>query len=125
MPLTFTTNDTVIAGTTTSWVVPVIALALIPTAIAYTLGIMGIARLRPRFASLVGLAEVLFAVLAAWALLGEAITRRPRPSVAPSYWSGSRWPARATAPRRWPQATLARDARVERAACRSKRLVAS
>jgi drug/metabolite transporter (DMT)-like permease len=74
MPLTFTTNDTVIAGWTTSWVVPMIALALVPTAIAYTLGIMGIARLRPRFASLVGLAEVLFAVLTAWALLGEAMT---------------------------------------------------
>jgi drug/metabolite transporter (DMT)-like permease len=54
--------------------VPVIALALIPTAIAYTLGIMGIARLQPRFASLVGLSEVMFAVLAAWVLLGEAIT---------------------------------------------------
>ena len=74
MPMKFTANDTVIAGMTTSWLVPVIALALIPTAIAYTLGIMGIARLRPRFASLVGLAEVMFAVLAAWALLGEALT---------------------------------------------------
>ena len=74
MPLTFTTNDAVVAGLTTSWVVPVIALAVIPTAIAYTLGIMGIARLRPRFASLVGLSEVMFAVLAAWVLLGEAIT---------------------------------------------------
>ena len=74
MPLTFTANDTVIAGVTTSWLVPVVALALIPTAIAYLLGIMGIARLRPRFASLVGLAEVMFAVLAAWALLGEALT---------------------------------------------------
>ena len=74
MPLTFNTNDTVIAGMTTSWLVPVIALALIPTAIAYTLGIMGIARLQPRFASLVGLSEVMFAVLAAWVLLGEAIT---------------------------------------------------
>jgi drug/metabolite transporter (DMT)-like permease len=74
MPLTFTANDAVIAGWTTSWVVPVVALALVPTAIAYTLGIMGIALLRPRFASLVGLAEVLFAVLAAWALLGEALT---------------------------------------------------
>jgi drug/metabolite transporter (DMT)-like permease len=59
---------------TTSWVVPVIALSLIPTAIAYTLGIMGIARLKPRFASLVGLSEVMFAVLAAWVLVGEAIT---------------------------------------------------
>ncbi|KUI25794.1 hypothetical protein AU196_23735 [Mycobacterium sp. IS-1742] len=74
MPLTFTTDDTVIAGWTTSWVVPVLALGLIPTAIAYTLGIMGIARLRPRFASLVGLSEVLFAVLAAWVLLGESMT---------------------------------------------------
>ncbi|MGE2735346.1 EamA family transporter [Mycolicibacterium vaccae] len=74
MPLTFTANDTVIAGWTTSPLVPVIALALIPTAIAYTLGIIGIARLRPRFASLVGLSEVMFAVLAAWVLLGEAMT---------------------------------------------------
>jgi drug/metabolite transporter (DMT)-like permease len=74
MPFRFTTNDTVIAGFTVSWVVPVVALAVIPTAIAYTLGIMGIARLRPRFASLVGLSEVMFAVLAAWLLLGQAIT---------------------------------------------------
>jgi drug/metabolite transporter (DMT)-like permease len=74
MPLTFTTNDTVIAGWTTSWVVPVVALGVVTTAIAYTLGIMGISRLRPRFASLVGLSEVLFAVLAAWLLLGQAIT---------------------------------------------------
>ena len=74
MPLTFTANDAVVAGSTMSWMVPVIALALIPTAIAYTVGIMGISRLRPRFASLVGLSEVMFAVLAAWLLLGEAIT---------------------------------------------------
>lgn len=74
MPLTFTTNDTVIAGLTTSWVVPVIAMGVIATAIAYTLGIMGISRLRPRFASLVGLSEVMFAVLAAWVLVGEAMT---------------------------------------------------
>jgi len=74
MPLTFTTNDTVVAGLTMSWIVPVVALGVITTATAYTLGIMGISRLRPRFASLVGLSEVLFAVLAAWLLLGQAIT---------------------------------------------------
>jgi drug/metabolite transporter (DMT)-like permease len=74
MPLTFTTNDTVVAGFTTSWLVPVVALGVLATAVAYTLGIMGISRLRPRFASLVGLSEVMFAVLAAWVLLGEAIT---------------------------------------------------
>ena len=74
MPFRFTTADTVVAGFTVSWVVPVVALAVIPTAIAYSLGIMGIARLRPRFASLVGLSEVMFAVLAAWLLLGQGIT---------------------------------------------------
>ena len=47
---------------------------MVTTAIAYTLGIMGISRLRPRFASLVGLSEVMFAVLAAWLLLGQAMT---------------------------------------------------
>jgi drug/metabolite transporter (DMT)-like permease len=74
MPMTFTTNDAVVAGWTTSWVVPVVALGVVATAIAYTLGIMGISRLRPRFASLVGLSEVMFAVLAAWVLLREAMT---------------------------------------------------
>ncbi|CRZ16024.1 EamA family transporter [Mycolicibacterium neworleansense] len=74
MPLTFTTNPVTIAGYTTAWVVPVIALGLIPTALAYTLGIVGIARLKPRFASLVGLSEVLFAVLIAWIMLGEAMS---------------------------------------------------
>lgn len=73
-PLAFTSHDTTLAGLTTSWLVPVIALAIVPTAMAYTFGIMGIARLQPRFASLVGLSEVMFAVLSAWALLGEAIT---------------------------------------------------
>ncbi|OBK70476.1 DMT family transporter [Mycobacterium sp. 1274761.0] len=74
MPLTFTAKDTVIAGWAMTWAVPVVALGVITTAVAYTLGILGIARLRPRFASLVGLSEVMFAILAAWLLLGEAIT---------------------------------------------------
>ncbi|MDQ2638214.1 MAG: EamA family transporter, partial [Actinomycetota bacterium] len=74
MPLTFTANDAVVAGWATSWLVPVLALGVLATAVAYTLGIMGIALLRPRFASLVGLSEVMFAVLAAWVLVGESIT---------------------------------------------------
>lgn len=73
MPLTFTTNDVVLAGMTMSWLVPVILLGVVPTAVAYTLGISGVARLRPSFASLVGLSEVLFAVLAACLLLGERV----------------------------------------------------
>ncbi|AKS35646.1 EamA family transporter [Mycolicibacterium goodii] len=74
MPMTFTTNAVKLAGLHTSWVVPVIALGLIPTALAYSLGIIGIARLKPRFASLVGLSEVMFAVIIAWIMVGEAMT---------------------------------------------------
>ncbi len=74
MPMTFSTGAVDIAGLTTSWIVPVVLLALLPTALAYTLGIGGIVRLKPSFASLVGLSEVLFAVLWAWLLVGEAMT---------------------------------------------------
>jgi drug/metabolite transporter (DMT)-like permease len=74
MPLIFTANNADVAGLTVPWWVPVLMLAVVATAIAYTLGISGVARLRPSFASLVGLGEVLFAVLTAWVLLGEAVT---------------------------------------------------
>ena len=63
----------VIAGITTPWFVPVLVLGVISTAIAYTFGINGVARLRPGFASLVALSEVLFAVLWAWLLIGEGM----------------------------------------------------
>jgi drug/metabolite transporter (DMT)-like permease len=74
LPLTFTATDTVIAGHMMSFVVPVVVLGVVSTATAYVLGISGVARLRPSYASLLGLAEVLCAVLWAWLLLGEAIT---------------------------------------------------
>jgi len=74
MPLQFTANDAVIGGVTLPWLVPVVLMGVVATAIAYTLGISGVARLRPSFASLVGLAEVLFAVLTAWVLLGEGVS---------------------------------------------------
>ncbi|CAJ1585178.1 EamA family transporter [[Mycobacterium] wendilense] len=74
MPLRFTANSVVVAGFTTSWVVPVAVLGVLSTAVAYTLGIKAVALLRPSFASLVGLSEVLAAVLWAWLLVGEAIT---------------------------------------------------
>ena len=74
MPLRFTANDAVVAGFTVPWLLPVALLGVISTALAYLLGISGVARLRPSFASLMGLAEVLFAVLTAWLLLDERVT---------------------------------------------------
>lgn len=74
MPMTFTAGTAALAGGTVPWFVPVVLLGVVATAAAYALGISGVARLRPSFASLVGLTEVLFAVLAAWLLIGERIT---------------------------------------------------
>jgi drug/metabolite transporter (DMT)-like permease len=74
MPLTFTANNAVLAGHSLPWLVPVLALGVVSTAVAYTLGIYGVAWLRAGFASLVGLAEVLFAVAWAWLLVGEALS---------------------------------------------------
>jgi drug/metabolite transporter (DMT)-like permease len=74
LPMTFSTSDTIVAGHAISLLIPVVMLGVVSTAAAYALGISGIARLRPSYASLVGLAEVLSALLWAWLLVGESIT---------------------------------------------------
>jgi drug/metabolite transporter (DMT)-like permease len=55
-----------------SWAVPVIGLSLVAAAIAYATGIVASRMLGAKVASFVGLTEVLFAVLVAWLLLGQA-----------------------------------------------------
>jgi threonine/homoserine efflux transporter RhtA len=55
-----------------SWVVPVASLALVAAALAYAAGIAASRLLGAKVASFAGLTEVLFAVLIAWALLGQA-----------------------------------------------------
>ena len=74
LPMRFTAHDTVIAGYTVSFWVPVVVLGVVATAVAYAVGISGVARLRPSYASLVGLGEVLCAVIWAWLLLGQDVT---------------------------------------------------
>lgn len=71
LPFRVYTAATRLAGHQTSWVVPVAGLSLVAAVIAYTTGIGATRRLGARLASFVGLAEVLFAVLIAWLLLGE------------------------------------------------------
>jgi drug/metabolite transporter (DMT)-like permease len=68
------TADTDFAGHRTSWIVPVLGLSLVAAVIAYTAGIGAARRLGARLAAFVGLAEVLFAVLFAWALLDQRPT---------------------------------------------------
>jgi drug/metabolite transporter (DMT)-like permease len=70
-PLRATFGDVVFLGNEISWAVPAAVILGMSTVLAYLLGIQGGSRLGTRIASFVGLTEVLFSILAAWALLGE------------------------------------------------------
>lgn len=70
-PLTFAFHDVRLAGTPSPWWLPAGVMVLVSTSAAYLFGIAGGARLGSRVSSFVGLLEVLFAVLAAWVLLGD------------------------------------------------------
>jgi drug/metabolite transporter (DMT)-like permease len=54
-----------------SWILPVLELSLVAAVIAYVTGIAAARRLGARLASFTGIAEVFFAVLYAWLLLGQ------------------------------------------------------
>lgn len=71
MPFRFSTADVHLGAWQTSWLVPLLGLILVSTAIAYVLGIVAARRLGSKIASFVALTEVMFAVLAAWLVLGE------------------------------------------------------
>ena len=74
LPMTASTGDVHVLGHQVSWIVPVLGLSLVAAVIAYVAGIGAARRLGARLASFVGLAEVLFAVLFAWLLLGQLPT---------------------------------------------------
>lgn len=65
--------DVVLLSTQVSWLVPVLGLSLVAAALAYVVGIAAARVLGATLASFVGLTEVLFAVLFAWLLLGQAL----------------------------------------------------
>jgi drug/metabolite transporter (DMT)-like permease len=60
-------------GGAAPWWVPVLMVGAISTAFAYVAGIQAIRLLGTRLSSFLGLSEVVFAAIVAWALLGEAI----------------------------------------------------
>lgn len=74
LPMHATFGDVALAGWNMPWWVPVAGLSVIAAAFAYVAGIGAARRLGPRLASFVGLTEVLFAILVAWAVLGELPT---------------------------------------------------
>ncbi|MFD0577547.1 EamA family transporter [Dactylosporangium darangshiense] len=72
LPFHTSTAPVTLLNRQTSWVVPIASLALVAAALAYAAGIAASRLLGAKVASFAGLTEVLFAVLIAWALLGQA-----------------------------------------------------
>lgn len=71
VPFEWTTTPIEFAGIVTPWWVPLALLGTLAAAVAYVAGIIAARSLGSKLASFVGLSEVLFAVIWAWALLGE------------------------------------------------------
>jgi drug/metabolite transporter (DMT)-like permease len=71
LPITASTGDVHILGHQVSWLVPVVGLSLLASVISYVTGIGAARRLGAKLASFIGMAEVLFATLFAWLLLGQ------------------------------------------------------
>ena len=74
LPLQATSNAVSLGGYRVSWLVPILGLSLVAAVIPYVAGIGAARALGASLASFVGLTEVLFAVLIAWAALGELPT---------------------------------------------------
>jgi drug/metabolite transporter (DMT)-like permease len=74
LPMHATFGTVSVAGHRVSWVLPIAGLSLVAAVVAYVAGIAAARMLGAKLASFVGLAEVIFAVLIAWLLLGQLPT---------------------------------------------------
>lgn len=71
LPIAWSTDDVTYRFGTVPWFVPVLAMGVLATAVAYLLGIASTRMLGSRLASFVALAEVVAALLFGWLLLGQ------------------------------------------------------
>ncbi|MEJ1087847.1 EamA family transporter [Microbacterium sp. Mu-80] len=71
LPMTWNTDDVAYRFGSVPWFVPVLAIGVLATALAYVLGIASTRMLGSRLASFVALAEVVAALLFGWMLLGQ------------------------------------------------------
>ena len=71
LPMTWTFDDVAYRFGTVPWFVPVLAIGILATALAYVLGIASTRMLGSRLASFVALAEVVAAMLFGWMLLAQ------------------------------------------------------
>ncbi|HEY0118612.1 MAG TPA: EamA family transporter [Cellulomonas sp.] len=72
LPFAMPAVQVVVLGAHLSWLVPVLVVGILPTALSFGISAVAVRMLGERVASFVALAEVLFAVVLAWLLLGQA-----------------------------------------------------
>ncbi|KQZ24116.1 EamA family transporter [Microbacterium sp. Root553] len=72
LPMAWTTDDIAYRFGTVPWFVPVLAIGLVATALAYVLGISSTRMLGSRLASFIALSEVVASLLFGWLLLGQS-----------------------------------------------------
>lgn len=73
LPFSVSFGDIAFLGLQVPWWVPLLAVGIIATAFAYVAGMAAITLLGTRTSSFLGLAEVLFAAVLGWIVLGEAM----------------------------------------------------
>lgn len=71
VPMTLSAADTKLGAWVAPWWVPLAGLIILSTVLAYVSAIVAARALGPKVASFLSLAEVLFAIIWAWMLLGE------------------------------------------------------
>lgn len=74
LPMEMSAEPVDLAGWSAPWWVPIVELAVVAGALSYASGIAAARLLGGTVASFVGLSEVLFAVVFAWLVVGEAMT---------------------------------------------------
>jgi drug/metabolite transporter (DMT)-like permease len=74
LPMRTASADVELAGTQFPWWVALLELGVVAGAGAYVLAVLAVRRLGPTVSAFIGLTEVLFATLIAWALLDQALT---------------------------------------------------
>jgi drug/metabolite transporter (DMT)-like permease len=75
VPMTTSTDDVTLGGSTLPWWSVILALGVVAATIAYVAGVAATRRLGSKLASFVGLTEVMFSFLWAWLLLGQLPAR--------------------------------------------------
>jgi drug/metabolite transporter (DMT)-like permease len=74
IPLAASTSDVILLSDRVSWILPVLAVGILSTAVAYIAAVAAVRSLGAKLATFIGMSEILFAAAFAWLMLGQVPT---------------------------------------------------